>query len=91
MGPDAGAEFQKLRMHPRARSAARQMLRDMGCLGRIQFIVQIGLQQILRRQTGHLEAPFIHAATQSCILRRARGRRDMTVPIGALAASAISR
>jgi hypothetical protein len=44
VGPDGGAQFQKLRMHPRARTATRQMLRDMGCLGRIQFIVQIRLQ-----------------------------------------------
>ena len=91
MGPDAGAQFQKLRVHPGARTATRQMLRDLDSLGRIQFIVQIRLQQTLCRHAGHLESSFIRVATQSRRLWRARDSRDMTVPIGALAASAISR
>jgi hypothetical protein len=83
---DAGAQFQKFRPRSRARSAIRQMLLDMGCLGGIRFIVQVGLQETLRRHARHLEASFMRVATQSCRLWRARDSRDITVPIGALAA-----
>src|SRR5580658_72704 len=90
VGSNRAAQFQKLRMHPGASAATRKMLRDLGPLGRIQLVVEIGLQQAFCRCASHLETSFIRADRQSLKRRRARDSRDMTVPIGKLAASAIS-
>src|SRR5689334_5310328 len=67
-----------------------EMVLDFRVQNRIQFAVEIGLDQITRQSARHLESLLVRAVTHSSRRLRARASRDMTVPIGTLAVSAFS-
>src|SRR5260221_13715437 len=67
-----------------------QMLLDFRFPVGIQLAVEIGLDQLTGRCAFHLGYRFIREVTHSSKRLRARESRDITVPIGTEAASAIS-
>ena len=70
--------------------AARLVRRERGGIGRVELPVQLGLHQqdlVALGRGGHAFSPSSTARARN---RRARNRRDITVPIGVRVISAIS-
>src|SRR5262249_32953324 len=91
LSPDVRLQLTQPRMCFGARAATSQMILNFGPEARLQLPVQIGFDQLTRRCTCHLCCLFTLDITHSSKRLRARARRDITVPIGKDAASAMSR
>src|SRR5258708_10823297 len=67
-----------------------QMILDFRPEARVQLVIEIGFDQITGRRAFHLGYLFIREVTHCSRRLRARASRDITVPIGTEAVSAMS-
>src|SRR5438128_6348305 len=82
--PNVRLKLEQPRMSFGAGGTGCEMVLDLRLQTRIQLTVEVGLYQITRHCTFHLEYLVVRAVTQSSRRLRARDSRDMTVPIGTL-------
>ena len=93
--PLANGAPQRLHASRSAASAgiAGELPLDLERMGRIELAVEIGVneQARIRRRSRHDTPPGASVPMRAISRRRARASRDITVPIGTLVTSAISR
>ena len=68
-----------------------QVPRDLRMVGEIELPVDVGVHEVPRVAAAHERSSFMRGASARASASRPRASRDMTVPMGISATSAISR
>src|SRR5215472_15928145 len=83
------------RLHPlafdRQRRIVGELALDLQRVGRVELAVHIGVDEQARIRRCHVAPPGLSVPMRSISRRRARASRDITVPMGTLVTSEISR
>src|SRR5262249_54127885 len=75
----------------RQRRIVGELALDLERVGRVELAVEVGVNEQARIRRCHAPPPGASVPIRSISRRRARASRDITVPMGTLVTSAISR